>query len=436
MIIDKTTLQDLSFLQGEHAVFHRINYCTTQAGTAVLTRLVQQPPKTYEQLTDQQAAVAFWIKNQDKWTNKISNGTLVMIEKFYESAEGAMVKPNKTTLFINSIFQKLFNKDEYSFVRFSVSHLTDFLSGCAQLTQLLQLEPPTIVKTILDHFEKTLQLPLCKALIATNASAPQSALITLSYRARREIKHHITQLIDGYARLDALFAMATATLKNNWTLPNILPSNALQFRAVNLYHPLLQTPIAYNIDFSDEQNFLFLTGANMSGKSTLIRALGISAVLAHIGMGVPAQHLTISFLEGVITNMQVEDSIFKGESYFFAEVQRMKVTAQKLNHHKYHLVLMDELFKGTNVHDAYECSKAVIDGLLTQRNNLMALSTHLNELADNLYAQPSVWFRYCYTEIDTEGNYTFTYQLKEGVSKDRIGFLVLKKEGVLDLLQS
>src|SRR5690606_18752701 len=110
----------------------------------------------------------------------------------------------------------------------------------------------------------------------TNASAPQSALITLSYRARREIKHHITQLIDGYARLDALFAMATATLKNNWTLPNILPSNALQFRAVNLYHPLLQIPIAYNIDFSDEQNLLFLTGANMSGKSTLIRALGIS----------------------------------------------------------------------------------------------------------------------------------------------------------------
>jgi DNA mismatch repair protein MutS len=192
--------------------------------------------------------------------------------------------------------------------------------------------------------------------------------------------------------------------------------------------------VAYDIGYSKEKNFLFLTGANMSGKSTLIRAMGVGALLAHIGMGVPAKAMQISFLEGIVTNMQVEDNIFLGESYFFAEVQRMKLTAQKLSKNRYHLVLMDELFKGTNVHDAYECSKAVIDGLLKQNDNLMALSTHLNELSDNLKEQLNVWFRYCYTDISVDGEYKFTYQLREGVSKDRIGYLVLKKEGVLDLL--
>jgi DNA mismatch repair ATPase MutS len=112
----------------------------------------------------------------------------------------------------------------------------------------------------------------------------------------------------------------------------------------------------------------------------------------------------------------------------------MKLTAQKLSRNRYHLVLMDELFKGTNVHDAYECSRAVVDGLLQQSDNLMALSTHLNELSENMKDEPNVWFRYCYTHITSDGQYQFTYQLKEGVSKDRIGYLVLKNEGVLDLL--
>jgi DNA mismatch repair ATPase MutS len=151
-------------------------------------------------------------------------------------------------------------------------------------------------------------------------------------------------------------------------------------------------------------------------------------------MGVPAASMRISFLEGIITNMQVADNIFLGESYFFAEVQRMKLTAEKLSKSRFHLVLMDELFKGTNVHDAYECSLAVIEGLLQQTQNLMALSTHLNELSESLHDSPKVFFRYCNTNISAADTYTFTYELKEGVSRDRVGYLVLKKEGVLDLL--
>src|SRR5690606_32867402 len=129
---------------------------------------------------------------------------------------------------------------------------------------------------------------------------------------------------------------------------------------------------------------LFLTGANMSGKSTLMRTLGIAALLAHTGMGVPAASMRISFLNGIISNMHVQDSIVLGESYFFAEVKRMKLTAQKLAESEYNLVLMDELFKGTNVHDAYECSMAVIEGLSYKRKNIMVLSTHLYELKEQL----------------------------------------------------
>jgi len=435
VILDKTTLHDLSFLQGEHSVFALINQCTTQAGSDVLRKMIQAPPSDFEKLKEQQDAVKFWMQYRDGWTLKISNGTLVMIEKFYESADAFHGKSNSIGLFMNSIMQKLFNRNAYSFVRFSLSHLIDFLKGCNELVTLLEHQPPKVVKVILESFKETLELPLCRELTHTAENASQSQLLELSYRSRREIKHIVLQMIDRYAKLDALQAMANTTVKSGWAMPELKPSAVLQYQAEQLHHPLLKHPVAYDIRYSREQNFLFLTGANMSGKSTLIRAMGVGALLAHVGMGVPARSMQISFLEGIVTNMQVEDNIFLGESYFFAEVQRMKLTAQKLNKNRYHLVLMDELFKGTNVHDAYECSRAVIEGLLKQKDNLMALSTHLNELSENLKAQPNVWFRYCYTDITADGQYRFTYQLKEGVSKDRIGYLVLKNEGVLDLLK-
>ncbi len=435
MILDKTTLQDLSFLNGEHTIFTLINRCATQAGSDALRKQVQAPPSTYERLQEQQDAVKFWISHADKWTQLVSNGTLVMIEKFYESADGVAGRSNHLTLLLNSLIQKVFNRNAYSFVRFSVSHLIDFLKGCNELLQLQQYDPPVAIKTELDAFAETLSLPLCQALVHTTPDASQAHMMELSYRSRREIKHIVFQMIERYARLDALQSMAAATIEHNWVMPGLLPSAALHYEATQLYHPLLKKPVAYDVNFSREKNFLFLTGANMSGKSTLIRAMGVGALLAHIGMGVPAKAMQISFLEGIVTNMQVEDNIFLGESYFFAEVQRMKLTAQKLNRNRYHLVLMDELFKGTNVHDAYECSRAVVEGLLQQEDNLMALSTHLNELAGNLEDKPNVWFRYCYTRITEDSNYEFTYQLREGVSKDRIGYLVLKNEGVLALLR-
>lgn len=434
MILDKTTLQDLSFTGGEHSLFSLIDRCTTQAGSEMLRKQVQAPPATYEKLRAQQDAVQFWMRYADRWTELVSNGTLVMIEKFYESADGVAGRSHSVSLFLSAILQKLFNRNAYSFVRFSVSHLVDFLKGCQELAQLEEEQPPALIAAELQAFRETLELPLCQALLKAGDHMPQSQLMELSYRSRREIKHIVYQLIDRYARLDALQAMARATLEQGWHIPRLLPSDALHYEARQLYHPLLKKPVAYDVSFARRQNFLFLTGANMSGKSTLIRAMGVGALLAHIGMGVPAETMAISFLEGIITNMQVEDNIFLGESYFFAEVQRMKLTAQKLSRNRYHLVLMDELFKGTNVHDAYECSRAVIEGLLQQSDNLMALSTHLNELSDHLKEKPNVWFRYCYTRITEDGKYAFTYQLREGVSRDRIGYLVLKNEGVLDML--
>jgi DNA mismatch repair ATPase MutS len=215
--------------------------------------------------------------------------------------------------------------------------------------------------------------------------------------------------------------------------PTFIESEQPHFEAEGLYHLLLQQPVAYDILMHPEQNFLFLTGANMAGKSTLIKAIGSSAFLAHIGMGVAAKHMRITLFDGLLTNINVADNIVKGESYFFNEVQRVKNTIYKINDGKKWLVLIDELFKGTNVQDAMKCSLAVIKGLIKIKNSLFILSTHLYEIGEELKPYSNIAFKYFETTV-TDDQLEFSYQLKEGVSDDRIGYVILRREKVVEML--
>lgn len=436
---DKITLKDLS-IDGAAGggVFALIDRTTTTAGRQALRYHLQHPPSGYEDLLAMQEAVKWWMQHPDKWPSIISNGTIVLLEKFFDSADSVSTVPTGLSMVFGSFIQKLFNKNQYTFIQFSLSHLADFLKGNAALTDLLeddQVQPlPSLLRTILESIAAEMKSPLTERLVNVSKQTPYSDLVRLAYRARREMKHISEKLQILYARLDAIQAMAKATKEHLWTMPEILPALPIHLNAKGLYHPLVPAAVAYDFSFHKKQHFLFLTGANMSGKTTLLRALGVAALLAHLGMGAPAASIQLSFLNGIITNMHVEDNILKGESYFFAEVQRMKNTALRIRGEEPHLILMDELFKGTNVHDAYECTKAVVDGLLTHPNHLMVLSTHLHEVAQHFEGREDMVFACFETQTSGEGGFAFTYALKPGVSDDRIGYRILQQEGVIDLL--
>src|SRR5207249_264088 len=100
-------------------------------------------------------------------------------------------------------------------------------------------------------------------------------------------------------------------------------------------------PVAYDITLDHENNFLFLTGANMAGKSTFIKSVGAAVFLAHVGMGVPAKKMQLTLFDGLLSNINVVDNISKGESYFYNEVQRIKNTILKINDGRKWLILID-----------------------------------------------------------------------------------------------
>lgn len=433
---DKTTLYDLAVFtsDGTGGVFNLIDRTTTQAGRDMLRRFIYHPPDTYAQLVATQQAVAWWAAHQHHWPGMISNGTIVMLEKFFESADNVAAPASGVNLLIGSFFQKVLNKQEYFLTQFSISHLADFLKGCTQLAALAQEDGlPTMLVSELEQIAGELKHRLTDKVMRVTTDTRYADLVELNYHARREMKNMVFRLINAYARLDAWQAMGAATVQQGWVFPQVVVPHEPCMQVQGLFHPLVATPVAYDTRFGEQQNFLVLTGANMSGKTTFMRALGLAALLAHLGMGVPCASMRISFLYGIITNMHVEDNILKGESYFFAEVQRMKQTATKLLDPKPHLVLMDELFKGTNVHDAYECTRAVIDGLLNRKDHLMVLSTHLYEVAHLFSDNGGIQFAHFVTHL-SESGYRFTYELKGGISNDRIGYRILLKEGVIDLL--
>ncbi len=115
-------------------------------------------------------------------------------------------------------------------------------------------------------------------------------------------------------------------------------------------------------------------------------------------------------------------------------MQRIKNTILKINDGRKWLILIDELFKGTNVQDAMKCSTVVIEGLIKIKNSLFILSTHLYEIGEALKTHKNICFKYFETNVDDE-QLKFSYQLKDGISNDRLGYLILKRENVIELLE-
>lgn len=433
---DKTTLKDLSILNSADSVFQLLDFCVTQRGREALRKHLLHPPNDLATLRNLQEVVRFFATQASIFPTQISNGTLVMLETFFESADHLPQRPSGFQLVFNAFFQKTLNRNEYSFNQFSVSHLSDFVKGCNEFAGWLdKFELPSKLREILQAVKEELaKQSLTTALLKVQQHTRYKELALLSYRARRELKAPIAKLLHFYAQLDAWQSLGKAAVVHQWSFPALQEAHPVVFDAIEVYHPLLKQPQPYSIHLGESQNFLLLTGANMSGKTTFMRSLGVASFLAHIGSAVPAKKLTLSFLQGIITNMHIEDNILLGESLFMAEVQRIKQTAMKVPEANPRLILMDELFKGTNVHDAYECTKAVIEGLLQHKHHIMVLSTHLYEVAQHFSGNDALSFGYFETDVTAEGNYSFSYALKKGISKDRIGYRILEKEGVLKLL--
>jgi DNA mismatch repair protein MutS len=437
MNVDKTTLNDLSIFSPdeEQSVFHHLDFTRTLGGREWLKYYLNRPLVTHKEISERQQTLQCILKVINAWPGNITNGTIMVLEKFYETAiESIPHNPN----ILNAFTYKFINGADYSLIKYSVGHFAEFVKGLYAINETLSQDHcPSVLNAMLDRIKQLLSRPQVKRLLQKENAKELSVTDTLNegFFLRHEFKNNCLELIELYSQLDAFYSMAVACYNYHYTFPQLLETSEPHLVATQLYHPLLSTPVSYDIALIQQENFLFLTGANMAGKSTFIKSVGIAVYLAHIGMGVPTKSMELSIFDGLLSNIQVVDNIVKGESYFFNEVQRIRKTIEKISDEKKWLILIDELFKGTNVQDAMKCSTVVIEGLLKMKNTLFILSTHLYEIGETLKQYPNIQFRYFETEVK-EDQLIFSYRLKNGISNDRLGYLILKKEGVVEMLQN
>ncbi|HZH99535.1 MAG TPA: DNA mismatch repair protein MutS, partial [Flavisolibacter sp.] len=370
----------------------------------------------------------------DAWPKEITNGTVIMIDKFLDyHLDPVPENPNT----VNSFTYKVLHYQDYSMVKYSVKHFADFYRGLRKIVSLFEnTELPPNLAFYIERIQKTLkEQPLQElSVIGEKDELTAAQNLYFAFHLRTRYKSETMEMIDIFSRLEAWYSMAMAVKTFNLQFPDFVDGDQPFFEADGLYHVLLQKPVAYHISLTPAHNFMFLTGANMAGKSTMIKAVGSAVFLAHMGMGVPAQSMRLTLFDGLLSNINVSDNIMKGESYFFNEVQRIKTTIQKINDGKKWLVLIDELFKGTNVQDAMKCSLAVIKGLIKIKNSLFILSTHLYEIGEELKPYPNISFRFFETNV-LDDQLSFSYHLKEGISNDRIGYVILRREKVVEMLE-
>ena len=251
-------------------------------------------------------------------------------------------------------------------------------------------------------------------------------------RWRRAAGTHIRDWLDALGEMDCLSALATARRDNpTWTLPQFHEQHLL--RAEGLGHPLIPDDrrIANDVEVGPPGTLLLVTGSNMSGKSTLLRAIGLNTVLANAGGCVCALGLHLSACE-LQTSIRVQDSLELGLSYFMAALARLKGVvdaAERQPGGRALLYLLDEILQGTNSVERSIAVRAVARHLLDARA-IGVMTTHDLSIAGEEPLKSSAVLVHFSENVDESGHMAFDYRLRPGLATSRNALRLMQMIGI------
>ncbi|MDR3093109.1 MAG: hypothetical protein LBU62_00505 [Bacteroidales bacterium] len=233
-------------------------------------------------------------------------------------------------------------------------------------------------------------------------------------------------------QIDAFQSVANTVSELGLVFPELLDTKEIAI--TGLCHPLVKNAVANDVMLNEDGNMLFLTGANMSGKSTFLKAFGVAVYLAHMGFPVAAASMRTGVFNGLFSTINLEDNLNKGYSHFYSEVLRVKEVAEEINRTGNLIVIFDELFRGTNVKDAYDASLAIISSFAKVPGSVFLVSTHMMEVADQLRSTANIRFGYFKTAIEGKTP-IYSYCLREGLTEERLGMLIIENEKIIEIIE-
>lgn len=247
-----------------------------------------------------------------------------------------------------------------------------------------------------------------------------------------QYKNAIPKWFTAIGRFDSLVSFAIYAHNHpDYIYPHV--SDKEEFEGKDLGHPLLNRDICVRNDVTMDRHpfFLVVTGANMAGKSTYLRTIGINMILACAGSVVCAREL-IFYPYHLVTNLRTSDSLSDSESYFFAELKRLKMIIDRLQSGEQLFIILDEILKGTNSEDKQKGSIALMRQLIANRGAGI-IATHDLVLGNLEEEYPGKVKDYRFEADITNDQLTFTYKIREGVAQNMNACFLMKKMGITGL---
>ncbi|MDR7370309.1 MutS-related protein [Flavobacterium aquidurense] len=245
---------------------------------------------------------------------------------------------------------------------------------------------------------------------------------------KEDYSDELEKWIAVIGEFEALNSLANLAYNNpDFVFPEINSDYKIGFK--NLSHPLLNpaTRVGNDTHFYPE-SFMILTGSNMSGKSTFLRSLGVNMVLGGIGSVVCASEANIHPLP-VLVSMRLSDSLADSESYFFAEIKRLKQIMDALEEQPA-FVLLDEILRGTNSDDKRNGTIEVVKKVIAKKA-IGAIATHDIEVCLTTNQYPDILTNQCF-EVEIQNNELhFDYKLRSGICKNKSATFLMQKMGVI-----
>ncbi len=245
----------------------------------------------------------------------------------------------------------------------------------------------------------------------------------------------LQKLSQTLAQLDCLQSFATVSQKNGYSRPSFAPASQGIIHFKDNRHPLLEKlhrdhVISNTITMSTSNTrFILITGPNMAGKSTLMRQVAITVIMAQMGCFVPASFAELSIVDQLFTRIGASDNLRSGQSTFMLE---MMETASILKHaSSQSLILLDEIGRGTSTYDGMSIAAAITDYIHNTIQARTLFATHYHELTELASQLPGLQNKHM-SIIESQDSLIFTYQLKDGPADKSYGIHVAKMAGLPD----
>jgi len=435
--IDNETTKDLeifSFEKKKASLIECFKKTNFLGGYDKIQEIFSSPTNDLQELTDRQEIIRFFTKFHLSFES--SREDLDYIEYYLISTIEPLRTSNKVSFLLEAIAYRLLVKRVYDYNVISLAKVVRFLHDVRKiLEELSVIQVPSALRSHMEKAATILEKRLLKRLASQKVRKRLFFVKLFAYDSDLRLKYHqdIKMLLQIMYMLDAFSTIARVAEERGMSLPLFKETDTPALEMEGVVHPFLTDPVSNDLRLGDGRNMIFLTGPNMAGKTTLLKSIGISVFMAHLGLPVPCRNMRLSIFNGLITNINTADNLKIGYSYYYSEVKRVKSVAEKFRDNRKMVWIGDELFRGTNIKDAYDASKLIVTSFARVKDSIMIISSHLVELAKEIDAIPTITFQQMKTLVK-DGEPQFTYTMSEGVSDIRLGLYILKKEGIEEII--